>query len=370
MVTAKEIRWSQYRNHEGPGYVGRHRFKVPPRPTEEDRIVAVITATEGGHYESYNGYDGQICSFGLIQVTERAYYQVSKMLGEVARRNPDLLKHLYSELNRKGLTFKPNLRGRWRFFYRDSRDEVDVLEEQQQMFFLQSSGVRGTWTDASRQYAKEVAAAVCTIMEKKEAQDEQRRFVAKRVRQYAFGTSKNLLGSAPKTDLGRAFTAAYLSFAVNNPVRANKHLGIALNKSRNTKWGLSWFIDVMKELTFGPHISIYPHRWNAIRKPLEQLYGLDLPDMADDLKGWKKETGHTFGFDAAEVQRALIHFGSDLGPAGADGKWGRMSRAAMFSFEETYGVPEELRDGMPDPTSMQRLRDVLEVRGYEELGAG
>ena len=65
MVTAKDIRWSRYRGFEGPFHIGRHRFVVPKQPTEEDRIVAVITATEGGHFESYNGYDGQDCSYGL-----------------------------------------------------------------------------------------------------------------------------------------------------------------------------------------------------------------------------------------------------------------------------------------------------------------
>ena len=368
MVTAKEIRWSRYRNHEGPFYIGHHRFVVPKRPTEADRIVAVITATESGHFDGYNGYDGQDCSFGLIQVTEKAYYQVSKLLGEVAVADPGLLKHMYSELNRKGLMFKTNPRGRWRFHFRDTRGEVDVLEEQHQMFFLNSTGERGTWDDASKQYAKEIAAAICTVMEKKPAQELQKVFVANRVHAYAFGASKSFIKEAPKSDIGRAFVAAYLSFAVNNPSRANKHLGIALKSSRNTRWGMSWFLDVMKELTFGPHISIYPHRWDAIRKPLEQLYGLDLPDTSEELEEWKKKTGHTFGFNATEVQSALIYLGSDLGPKGADGKWGRLSREAMFRFEETMAVPEELRDGMPDPISMQRLRDVLEARGYAELG--
>ena len=369
MVTASEIRWSRYRNHEGPFFPGRQRFKIPPRPTEEDRIVAVITATEGGGYDSYNGYDGQDCSFGLIQVTEKAYYQVSKMLGEVAVQDPGSLKHLSLELDKKGLTFKTNARGRWRFFFRDSRGEVDVLEEQHQMFFLNSSGQKGDWDEPSKTYAKQVAAAICTVMERKPAQEAQKKFVARRVHAYAFGESKSVIKAAPNTDIGRAFVAAYLSFAVNNPTRANKHLGIALSKTRHTRWGLNWFIDILKELTFGPQISIYPHRYKAILKPLKDLYGLvGLPEMADELKAWRDKSGHQGFFDPAEVQRALIYLGSDLGPAGADGKWGRLSRAAMFSFEEANSVPEEHRDGMPDLISMERLRDVLEAVGYAELG--
>lgn len=367
MVAAAQIRWSQYRDHEGPFYVGRHRFTLPRRPTEEDEIVAVATATEGGHYESYNGYDGQDCSFGLIQVTERSYYQVSKMLGEVAVEDPGLLTPLRVELEHKGLVFKTNPRGRWRFFFRDSRGEVDTREEQQQMFHFNSTGEKGTWDEASKIHARRMAAAICTVMENPQAQAIQRRFVGSRIREYAFGASKAVLKSVPRTDIGRAFTAAYLSFALNNPARANKHLDIALKKTAHARWGLSWFIEILKELTFGPGISIYPHRYNAIRGQLERLYGIDLPDMADELKSWKEDTGHTFGFNATEVQAALIYLGSDLGPAGADGKWGRLSRAAMFSFEEQHGVPQELRDGMPDPVSMEKLRNVLEARGYEQL---
>lgn len=367
MVKAREIGWSSYKGFEGPFFRGRYRFEVPEFPLDSDAIVAVISATEGGCYDSYNGYDGQDCSFGLIQVTERAYYQVSKLLGEVGRRDPELLEPLRLELTQKGLSFRPNPRGRWRFFFRDSRGEVDVREEQQRMFFYRSTGERGSWDKASKRYAKEMAAAICTVMENPVAQAIQRDFVSNRVRQYAFGESKKFLQSAPESDLGAAFTAAYLSFAVNNPVRANKHLSIALKRSRHARWGLSWFIDVLKELTFGPKISIYPHRYDAIREPLERLYNLNLPDMADELIPWIEDTGHIFGFNATEVQEALIFLGSDLGPRGADGKWGRKSRGAMFAFEESHEVPEELRDGMPDPISMEKLRDALQAKGYAEL---
>lgn len=364
MVAASNIGWSKYRGYEGPFFRGVQRFKVPARPTEEDRILAVITATEGGAYDSYNGYDGQICSLGLIQVTERAYYSVSSLLGALCREDKDMLTSMFSELSRKNLMFKPNHRGRYRFHFRDARSEVDTAEEQKQMFFFRSDGTRGSWDEASKIYATQMAAAICNIFSHHQAREHQSKYMAERVRAYAFGNSKSVIKSAPNTDLGRAFTAAYLSFAINNPTRANKHLSIALKSSRHTRWGLDWFLDVLKELTFGPKIAIYPHRYDAIRKPLEQHYNMDLPDFADELEQWDQ-----FKFDPLEIQQALLALNYDLGPAGADGSYGKKTRAAMLSFEEANEVPEEMRDGMPDPISMTKLRNVLYTRGIELLSA-
>lgn len=367
MVDEADIKWGRYRNFEGPFYRGKHPFVLPSDHSKADEIVAVVTATEGGHYESYNGYDGQDCSFGLIQVIERAYYQVSKLLGYVSEKDLGAIEEFQVKLRRMNLAFKPNSRGRWRFFFGDLRGEVDTGDEQRQFFHLRSTGERGTWDDTSKTHAKRVAAAICSVMESPQAQHTQRMYVSERVLQYAYGNSKAVIGSAPDSDVGRAFVSAYLTFAVNNPVRANKHLALALKKSSSPRWTLDWLIEVLKELTFGPCISIYPHRYNAIRQPLERLYGIDLPDMAEELRHWKKDMGITFGFQPAEVQAALIYLGADLGPMGADGKWGRKSRAAMLNFEESEGLPPEVRDGMPDPVSMERLREVLYRRGYDKL---
>ena len=364
MVAASNIQWSRYKGYEGPFFRGVQRFELPARPTEEDRVLAVITATEGGAYDSYNGYDGQICSLGLIQVTERAYYSVSAMLGALYKHDKDMLASMDSELARKNLSFKPNHRGRYRFHFRDARSEVDTAEEQKQMFFFRSDGTKGSWDEASKIYATQMAAAICNVFSHHQAREHQKKYMAERVRAYAFGNSKSVIKSAPDTDLGRAFVAAYLSFAINNPTRANKHLSIALKSSRHVRWGFDWLLDVLRELTFGPKIAIYPHRYDAIRKPLEQLYNLNLPDFADELEGWGQ-----FKFDALEIQQALLALNYDLGPSGADGQYGKKSRAAMFAFEEAHEIPEEERDGMPDVFSVAKLREVLQVRGVELLSA-
>ena len=368
MVAASNIGWGGYKSWEGPFWRGLHKYRIPARPSEEDKILAVITATEGGTFEAYNGYDGQGASLGLIQLKERGQYSVSALLGAVYRRDPELLNPLFEVLQPRGYGMKKNSRGRFRFFYR--AEEVDTWEEQQRLFYANSTGEKGTWGEpnsANRQIACKLAAGISTVMENPVAQAEQVRFIVPILRKFAFGESARFLATVPQSDIGLAFTAAYLSYAVNNPVRANKHLQIALKSIRHAKWGMSWFIEVLKELTFGPQISIYPHRYNAIRPMLEMLYGIDLPDMATELATWKETTGHSFGFDPIEVQQALVLLGYDLGPKGVDGKWGQKSRDAMRSFEERHGVPMELQDGMPDPVSMAALSKELEGKGVIAL---
>ena len=57
MATPQEMGWGTYREYEGPFYRGKASFRLPVSPTESDQILAVITATEGGRWDAYNGYD-------------------------------------------------------------------------------------------------------------------------------------------------------------------------------------------------------------------------------------------------------------------------------------------------------------------------
>ena len=57
MVASSDIGWASYRQYEGPFFRGHASFRMPAEPTQADRVVRVITATEGGHYDSFNGYD-------------------------------------------------------------------------------------------------------------------------------------------------------------------------------------------------------------------------------------------------------------------------------------------------------------------------
>jgi hypothetical protein len=272
MTDVKDIGWGRYKNYEGPYYRGRVGFYLPnpDKPTREDKILAVITATEGGTWDSINMYDRCILTSGLIQWCEAGQFSVSDMLGAVAETHHGIIREeLGNLMTETGVEFKKNARGRWRFFFEDDRGEVDRREEQQQLFLGESDGTVGSWDNYSKATAKEWAAAVSSVWEHKMAQKIQKDFTVKRLGWFAMPFSKEFLKQVPDTRIGRAFEAAFLSFAANNPRRADTHLKKAMT-STTELWTPRWFEHVMKEMTFGPGIAIYPDRYNKIRPVLEE----------------------------------------------------------------------------------------------------
>jgi hypothetical protein len=376
-MDATEVGWGKYKNWRGPFIRGTQRYFDPSDMTESDRIVGVTSATETPFYDGTNCYDGQIITSTIIQTIERAYYGVSGVLGEVADAAPEVIEEFHDRIAERGLIFNKNSRGRYRFFFK-SGDEVDTLEEQRRAFHLHSTGAVGTWDDASKEWAKEMAAAVASVWAYPSAQAVQRKFAARKIRLYAFKDSKKVVDGAPDTAVGRAFVAAYLSFAVNNPTRANKHLGIGTASFDGAAWTLDWLIHVLKELTFGPRIAIYPHRYDAIRKPLERYYGLDLPDFAQELKQWQadmemdpasredildedlKGKGKEPTFTTTrEIQQLLHDMGYDLGPAGVDGREGSKTRDAIMTFQRLNGLKS---DGIVGPKTRTILLETYRQR--------
>ena len=369
MVKIDDIKWGAYRTYEGPFFRGKSVGRYKLLDDEDSKILAVITATEGGNYMAINMYDRGILSSGLIQWIEAGQYSVSDMLGKVAAVDRRLIAPVDEIADASGLTFKKNRRNRWRFFYLDARGEVDLRSEQQSMFLYRSTGKKGTWDDASRIYAKRWAAAVSSVWEREAAQVVQKNYMARRLTGFALPAARKILNLAPDTDVGRAFKAAYLSFAANNPTWANRHLKIAVARL-GVLWSVNWLISVLKELTFGPRVTIYPHRYKAIRPVLEKLYNLDLPDLATELRVWRGEQEHGFFFDTKEIQRALIILGYDLGPTGADGVYGKKTIGAVLDFERmSYGeknkVPEEHIDGMMDQWTAKKMEEVLEQKAID-----
>lgn len=355
-MEATEVGWGRYKGWRGPFIRGTHRYSDPSEMTESDRIVGVTSATETPFYDGTNCYDGQIITSTIIQTIERSYYGVSGVLGEVAEAAPAVIEEFQDRISERDLVFSKNSRGRYRFFF-SSGDEVDTLDEQRRAFHLHSTGAVGTWGDASKEWGKEMAAAVASVWAHPSAQAVQRKFAARRIRLYAFKDSKKVVDGAPDTAIGRAFVAAYLSFAVNNPTRANKHLGIGTASFDGTAWTNNWLIHVLKELTFGPKIAIYPHRYDAIQKPLKNYYGLNLPNFAEELEQWQADMGMdvvpredvldedlegkgkepTFT-TTREVQQQLYDMGYDLGPAGVDGREGTKTRDAIMTFQSLNGL--------------------------------
>lgn len=360
-ITPSQIKWSAYSVYEGPFFIAGPRFKLPATPTDNDRILAVITATEGGSWAAINMYDRCICTVGLIQWCEAGQFSVSDMLGYTFEREPILLDPLALAMAQSGVTLRKNARGRWRFFFEDARGEVDRRDEQQQLF-LACDGRKGSWTAEAKTHAKIWAAALASVYEQPSAIAAQRDFTVPRLRAFALPYARSILAQAPETNVGDAFEAAYLSFAANNPTWANTSLKNAIEgDAGEPTWTVSWLALVLKHLTFDPKVAIYPHRYNAIRPVLEKLYGMDLPDFATELQ----QAGGENWLDTKTTQQLLVDLGYDLGPSGpngdgVDGNWGRKSQTALAAFQKKHGLPD---DGWPDPDTNEELlraRDTIE----------
>src|SRR5262249_50752271 len=66
------------------------------------------------------------------------------------------------------------------------------------------------------------------------------------------------------------------------------------------------------------------------------------------------------------LQAALISFGFDLGPTGADGGFGNLTKAAVKSFQSSRGLPAT---GVADPATIaamdldpDTLEDLIEIQ--------
>lgn len=370
MVTAAEIGWGRYRAYEGPFYRGKLGYTLPSSPTENDKVMAVITATEGGHYDAWNGYDTCGWTSGLIQWCEKGQYSVSDMLGAVADRDPELIRSVEREAPGAGVILKRNAKGRLRFFFTDARGEVDTTAEQLQLFYKTGNGQQGTWTPALSAYAKGWAAAISSVWENPVAREVQVNYTTQRLGGFMLPFAKQVFDSAPNTDLARGLRAAYLSFAANNPTWANKSLAAATGQNTHlVAWSLDWVIAILRELTFGPQVAIYPHRYDAIRPVLEKLYGMTLPDFSGELKAWSEHTGIPVGIDTPKLQRALLSLGYDLGPKKDDGIYGRKTKEAVLTLEQLSSdiVPPRAQDGMVDVYTWPALQAALQVKGLPAL---
>ena len=348
------IRWGSYNDYEGPFFRGRAKFEVPPSPTDDEKILSVITATEGGAYDAINMYDRCIVSTGLIQFCEASYYSTSALLGSIFEVQANLVELLRPALDASRATFERKSSTKWRFYV--AQNEVDTLPEQRRLFLLNSTGHRGSWDAASRDHARLWAASLATLLEQPAARSVQRRLTVERIRSFATPAALKVVANAESVSpLAAATAAIFYSYAVNLPAVASRHLlkaeeGAAGHK----KWSESWCIALLKALVFGPGIAIWPHRYNAVRPVVERLFGVDLPDMAEQLKAWRSGFDSTlpdFG-DVRTLQQLLVALGYDLGPAGADGVAGPKTRAAVKMFQQTNGL---VPDGVVGPITVRAL---------------
>jgi hypothetical protein len=335
MASVSDIKWGKYKSYEGPYYPGKCQFCCEYPGEIANQYLAVITATEGGHYDAVNMYDRMIISVGLIQWGEAGIFAMSALLGAVKERNEYLFEPVQQVCQNANVTLRKydNLAGpnKWRFVTSDG-EMIDTVQEQQKLFLLNSTGAMGSWSQEDKAYANMWAAAVATMFENKDAQQIQAEFTTQRLMGFVLPEVKNLLfAGKPVNNCHAAARAAYLSFAANLPAVAGKHYLKHRIDCGDQEWGHDRLVGMLRELTFGPGIGIYPARYNAIRPVLELLYSIDLPDFADDMK--KQQS-----YKPVELQQLLIRQGYDLGPKGADGVIGAKTQAAIRDFQQRSGL--------------------------------
>jgi hypothetical protein len=358
MAKIEDIRWGKYSSFEGPLYVAGARYQVPAQPTFEDKILATIAATEGGSWSAVNMYDVCRLTVGLIQCCEGSQYWASGLLG---RLPPMDLVPLHDILQSVEVRIRSTAPNTYRFVH-DRLGIVDSEPEQCRLFFAGCSGRKGEWNEAGKLWARQFCLAVARCLESESAIAAQRSYIVPKLMGFAAGELRNFILTRPDTAIGGAFACAALSFAANNPRRAKEAFTAHLSTCKADPWTMDWLVDALDMFTFLSGVTIYPHRYDAIRPVLERLFDLDLPDKSDQLHGL---------LSASEIQHILVHaLHYDLGPGGPNGdgvdnRWGSKSKAALLDFERRNNLPSQ--DGMPDRTTNAALKRVRD--GFANVGA-
>jgi hypothetical protein len=354
MTSVANIRWGKYKNWEGPYFGGSKKYILPVSPTPGQRAFDVITRTEGGAPDAINMYDRCVLSIGYIQWCEASYFSSSNLLGKIAEKNLSLLTPLKPALDASNVDFVDVGSGKWRLRVRGTNNIVDSLPEQHQTYFLNSNGSLGSWDGVSKSHAKLWAACISDVLLHPEAESVQVDMTIARLRGFATPEAQAILwgrdASFPDEGWVGAMRTAYLSFASNLPAAASKSLLVASSSSTALKWSKDWCITMLRELTFGPKISIYPDRYNKIRPYLEKNYGIDLPDFFQDLQNWHLDlnsicdAGNAPTFTSTkDIQELLIDLGYDVGPAGADDVMGKLTQKAIGEFQQDNQISIDSR---------------------------
>lgn len=347
MISADRIGWAKYSHFEGPFFRGVQVWNEPTDPTENEKWLTVITATEGGTWDAVNMYDSCIVTVGLIQWCERGMFGVSNMLGTVRQIAPEALDVLPCPFTRSGA---------FRFVHPDG-GLVDTDRRMREVYLggqcnPETSpdllGRAGTWTAEQKAYARTWAASFANVFAHEGARIAQREYTVARLMGFFTNRAKKTLWDGSEGPTQRMMRAAYLSFAANMPAWADTSLARVAEAPGPSKWSDEWCRKVLAALTFDRKVAIYPHRYNRIRPFLERLYGVELPDMAIELQRAQDAGAY---MTVLEIQTALAVLGYDPGPL--DGKDGPKTRAAVQQFQADRGLTV---DGSVGPQTARALK--------------
>lgn len=282
MASVKDILWSSYQEFEGPFYRGKTKFELPKNPSIQDKRLYLITCIESGHYDAINMYDRMIVSAGLIQWGEANTFSVTKLLGMICDSGHEsiVLGCLKPALLASDATLKKNQKGIWRFYIKDV--EVNSISTQQKLF-LGCDGRKGSWkTEELKEHAKLWASCIASILEDPRTKEIQKKFTMDRMMGFVTPEVKKVLfEDKNSSNWAEATRAIYLTFAINLPRIAGEMFNAT--KFVGDKWSPEWCLSLIKKLTFGSNIRIYPKRYDSLRPIAERIFEINLPKTADDL---------------------------------------------------------------------------------------
>ena len=256
-INPSQITFSSYDKFEGPYFRGTIPYTLPESPDFWDKVLAAVAATEG-KLDSINGYDKCIISVSMIQFCEANYFLTSKLLSHIAEKMGAnaVTGPLSDALKMSNATFKKFDEG-WRFQFLDERGKVKTSDDQRALFFHSASGLKGTWNGEQKHHACVWAAGLASIWSDRTAQELQVRYIKAYLPNFTTSMVKSDLFDDPSTgkwvDVARA---VYTSFAANNPANAARMYARFTASTKFTKFSPEWTICLIKELTFGPNISI------------------------------------------------------------------------------------------------------------------
>jgi hypothetical protein len=363
IIDSSKVSWGSYSSWEGPVYWGTIPYgPVTKNDTFAKKLMGVLSSTEGGHYDACNLYDRCILTVGIVQWCEAApQCSVSDMLTLCDEADHDKLDE-YLEHIAEGLTIVKDDHGVGRLQLGAQR--IDNTSAQRGLFLGGSTGLKGQWTAPQIATAKKVCAVMASIWQEPEFQAAQLNFTVPKLIE-VYGRS---FGSGPRHMFDEGFStegfagamrAIYISYSANLPaVAANIFNRVFPN-------GLSGndeadCIAMSKAMATTSGVGIWPRRYEMIRPTVEALFGVDLPDHTSDLSAWKADfdPGALVAFpDTKSIQEALLKLGYDLGPSGADGVFGKASRAALMAFQKSKGLTA---DGVPGPNTFKALAEAIQ----------
>ncbi len=285
------IKWGKYGEFEGPYCYGALKYKLPKESNLDEKLLAVISATEG-NFDSVNMYDKCIISVGIIQWCEAQFFGVSSMLSEfcISFGFQKVQQNMQEINNLLGYnSWQKQSTGKFCFVKKDNTP-VKTIEEQRELF-LGCSGKIGSWGESQKNKAILWAKTFVNILNIPEMLEFQKKYTIEKLKNVFLNkdVSKILFDNGKikvddSDDIIKAAYLSFLSFSANNPKFARNNFLKSHKENLENFKTRKWLVSILKEMTFSNKIIIYEDRYQKITVLLNNWYpNLKLPKNSIEL---------------------------------------------------------------------------------------